>query len=239
MTASRPCHNAGAGGGPAIAAAGTASLVEGYLDVIAAHKAGITNAVTQAHIDTASAHQLHIALDGDNAGRAAARTTMRLARDSGLPTRTVRLPQGEDPASLDPDELHRLWQSAEPQPWSNITAQLNDTAPADSPQAAARAARAILDETAATGPLTRLVATHQTATACGVPFHLLHADTLHHRPAPNRAIVDTDTEVAARTYGLTTADTAHQIDDIATTIKTLNGPQPDPTTRGREPARSL
>ena len=242
---------------PHIAASGAASLVEGYLDVIAAHKAGIHNtvaacgtAVTAAHIDAidaAGAHQLHIALDGDDAGRAAARAAMRLARDSGLPTRTVQLPQGEDPASINPDELQRLWHSAQPQPWATITAQLNASAPATSPEAAARTARAIADETAATGRLTRLVATHQTATTCAVPFHLLLADTRHQRPNTTRpadspADSPADTAAAARTYGLPHNlphnEAAHQIDDIATAIEALNAEPPKPA-RDREPARSL
>ena len=124
---------------PSIAETGSASLVEGYLDVIAAHRSGLTNAVascgtavTQAHIDAledVGADQVYLALDGDDAGRAAARAARRITRDSGLPTRTVNLPQGEDPASLDPAELHCLWNAAEPQPWAEISTQLHDHDP--------------------------------------------------------------------------------------------------------------
>ena len=74
-----------------IASTGTASIVEGYLDVIAAHRSGITNtvaacgtAITAEHIaavENAGAHQLHAAFDGDAGGQFATRAALRLARD--------------------------------------------------------------------------------------------------------------------------------------------------------------
>ena len=109
-----------------IAATAEASLVEGYIDVIAAHRAGITNAVaacgtavTPAHIstlDSAGAHQLHIALDGDDAGRAATRAALRLARDHNLPARVVNLPPGADPDSLPPRNYAVTGSSPNPSP---------------------------------------------------------------------------------------------------------------------------
>ena len=105
-------------------------------------------------------------------------------------------------------------------------------------------ARAITDETTRNDPLTSLVAAHQTANACGFPFHLLLADTRNeppnHRTAHGDA-GDVHTQAAARTYGLphdlTPNQTAHQIDDIATTIEALNTPVA--AHAARQPARSL
>ena len=218
-----------------IAATAEASLVEGYLDVIAAHRAGITNAVaacgtavTPAHIstlDSAGAHQLHIALDGDDAGRAATRAALRLARDTGLPAQVVNMPPGADPDSLDPDELLRLWHSAEPQPWAAITAELRaDPSHSPSIEARARATDAILDETTRTDALTRLVAVHQTALACGLPFaSVLASDTppavdRHTEPATPRLAAD------ALTYGVAEDTDPYLVQDIAAAVASLQGP---------------
>ena len=235
-----------------IAATGDASLVEGYLDVIAAHRCGITNAVaacgtaiTPAQIstlDSAGVHQLHIALDGDDAGRAATRAALRLARDSNLPARVVNLPQGADPDSLPPDELNRLWQLSQPQPWAAITAELrNGGAPSDSIETRVRYIDAILNETTRTDALTRLVAIHQTAVACGLGFTsvLNHdRDTLaDHSPAGLAAAPPTGTSVAAaRAYGLSDDADPHHIQDITAALESLNTPS---APRCREPARSL
>ena len=222
-----------------IAATAEASLVEGYLDVIAAHRAGITNAVaacgtavTPAHIstlDSAGAHQLHIALDGDDAGRAATRAALRLARDTSLPARVVNMPPGADPDSLDPDELLRLWHSAEPQPWAAITAELRaDPSHSPSIEARARATDAILDETTRTDALTRLVAVHQTALACGLPFaSVLASDTppavdRHTEPATPRLAADALAD--ALTYGVAEDTDPYLVQDIAAAVGSLQGP---------------
>ena len=230
-----------------IATTGTASIVEGYLDVIAAHRAGITNtvaacgtAVTDKHIaalDAAGAHQLHTAFDGDTAGQAATRAALRLARDHRLPTRVVNIPADTDPDTLTASELHHLWNSAEPQPWATITAQLNtDPNPHHSIETATRTAHAILDETTRTDPLTRLVATHQTAAACGHPFTaLLTADTTneHRQTAAEETTHPIATAIAkALTYGIADTNDPHLIQDIATAVASLQ-PQPHPR---REPA---
>ena len=146
-----------------IAATGQASIVEGYLDVIAAHRSGITNsvaacgtAVTGDHIaaiEHAGAHQLHTAFDGDAGGQFATRAALRLARDRGLPTRVVNMPPGTDPDALTARELHHLWATSEPQPWAAITAQLQaDPDPRRSIDASVRATEAVLDETTRTRP---------------------------------------------------------------------------------------
>ena len=235
-----------------IAATAEASLVEGYLDVIAAHRAGITNAVaacgtavTPAHIttlDSAGAHQLHIALDGDDAGRAATRAALRLARDNNLPARVVNLPPGADPDSLPPEELRRHWQLSQPQPWAAITAELrHGGAPRDTIEARVRSVDAILNETTRTDTLTRLVAIHQTAAACGLGFTsvLNHdRDTLaDHSPAglvaPPPSV---DQAATPRAYGLPDNADPHHIQDIAAALERLNTRS---APRGREPVRSL
>ena len=176
-----------------IAATGQASIVEGYLDVIAAHRSGITNtvaacgtAVTDDHIaaiEQAGAHQLHTAFDGDTGGQFATRAALRLARDRGLPTRVVNMPPGTDPDTLTAGELHHLWASSEPQPWAAITAQLQaDPDPRRSIDASVRATEAVLDETTRQDPLTRLVAVHQTAAAHGHRFAAVLAHDTATRP---------------------------------------------------------
>ena len=235
-----------------IAATGEASLVEGYLDVIAAHRVGITNAVaacgtavTPAQIstlDSAGAHQIHIALDGDDAGRAATSAALRLARDSNLPARVVNLPPGADPDSLAPDELHRLWRLSQPQPWAAIAAELRDgVAPSDSIEARVRCVEAILNATTRTDALTRLVAIHQTAASCGLGFTSVldhDRDTLaDHSPAWRAAAPPAGTGVAAaRTYGLPDDADPHHIQDITAALESLDTPS---TPRGREPVLSL
>ena len=235
---------------PSIAETGSASLVEGYLDVIAAHRSGLTNAVascgtavTQAHIDAledVGADQVYLALDGDAAGRAAARAARRITRDSGLPTRTVNLPQGEDPASLDPAELHRLWNAAEPQPWAEISTQLHDHDPHnETVERLVRASRAIQDETNGCDPLTRLVAAHQAAAACGFPFHLVLDDSdLPRQRQPSIDNSDAQAQAAGRTYGLAHDAATTDIDDIAITIAALHGEPAASPELQRQPART-
>lgn len=87
-------------------------LVEGYMDVIALHQYGITNAVaglgtaiTQEHIELLfrSTAELVICLDGDTAGQKAAwRTVVNAlpALRSGRQLKVLIIPQGEDPDSL-------------------------------------------------------------------------------------------------------------------------------------------
>lgn len=74
------------------------------------------------------------------------------------------------------------------------------------------------------GPITRLVTTHQAATACGIPFHLLLADS--NQPHPPRPSIDQTpphTQAEVRTYGLAHNVSSGDVDDIATIIDTLNG----------------
>lgn len=87
-------------------------IVEGYLDVISLHQAGITQAVgvlgtaiSSTHLQRLLRHtpNLIFCFDGDRAGQAAAwralETSLEIMHD-GLDIRFLLLPQGEDPDSL-------------------------------------------------------------------------------------------------------------------------------------------
>ncbi len=86
-----------------------ALLVEGYLDVISLHAAGVQTAIatcgtaiTEGHVKRLSTAVNKVALlfDGDNAGRAAAAKSFPLFINSGLDTLAIFLPQGEDPDTI-------------------------------------------------------------------------------------------------------------------------------------------
>ncbi|MBX5439030.1 MAG: DNA primase [Thermoflavifilum sp.] len=84
-------------------------LVEGYMDVLAMHQAGIENAVAssgtslttdQLQLIRKLTRHLTIVYDGDAAGIKAAQRGMDLALEQGLDVRLVLLPDGEDPDSF-------------------------------------------------------------------------------------------------------------------------------------------
>lgn len=84
-------------------------LMEGFLDVIAAHRAGINNAVASMGTALTAEHVLHLSrfckkiiltYDGDKAGQAATLKALDLLQD--FQVEIVRLPD-----NLDPDELLR------------------------------------------------------------------------------------------------------------------------------------
>jgi DNA primase len=115
----------------AIRAAGAAVIVEGYMDVIAAHQFGHRNVVAsmgtalterQAALLQRFAERVVLAMDADEAGSAAnlraiqvvaaaERPTRVAGRARNLDIRVVALPRGKDP-----DELIR---SSEPDTWPN------------------------------------------------------------------------------------------------------------------------
>lgn len=89
-----------------------AVIVEGYFDVLAAHAAGIENAVAssgtaltreQVHALARYGATLVLCFDGDNAGRAAASRAVDVVAAEGLQARICALPAGVK----DPDELVR------------------------------------------------------------------------------------------------------------------------------------
>lgn len=85
---------------------GRAVLVEGYMDVIAAHNRGIHNVVAslgtsftpqQARLLQRQAKELVLGYDMDSAGRTATRRAMEIVRGLGMRIRVLSLPQGKDP----------------------------------------------------------------------------------------------------------------------------------------------
>ncbi len=102
----------------AIAKAGRAVVVEGYMDVLAAHQAEIEEAVavmgtaiTPEQLQQLSGHaeEAVLALDADRAGRAAMLRAQRVAGSRKLRLRVAAMPAGEDPADmLEAGEAGRL-----------------------------------------------------------------------------------------------------------------------------------
>jgi len=89
--------------------AGTAYLVEGYIDLLALIQAGILNAVAslgtalteeQAKLLGRFSGRVVIVYDGDDAGRSAAVRAADILTIAGIEARMAMLPAGEDPDSL-------------------------------------------------------------------------------------------------------------------------------------------
>jgi DNA primase len=79
-------------------------LMEGFMDVIAAHKAGVQNivaimgtALTERHVKTLSsmAKKLVLVTDGDKAGQAAIEKSLKVVH--GLEVQIVKIPEAQDP----------------------------------------------------------------------------------------------------------------------------------------------
>jgi DNA primase len=94
---------------PAIAKAGRAVVVEGYMDALAAHQAEITEAVAvmgtaitpeQLQLLSGHAEEAVLALDADRAGRAAMLRAQRVAGSRKLRLKVAAMPAGEDPADM-------------------------------------------------------------------------------------------------------------------------------------------
>jgi DNA primase len=86
-----------------------ALVMEGYMDVIAAHEFGFNNAVaplgtalTENHLQILKRHcdRVYLVFDADGAGMRAALRSLALFEKSELEARVVALPAGEDPDSL-------------------------------------------------------------------------------------------------------------------------------------------
>jgi DNA primase len=93
----------------AIAKTGRAVVVEGYTDVLAAHQAGIAEAVavmgtaiTPEQLQQLARYteEVVLALDADRAGRAAMLRAQRVAGSRKLRLRVASMPAGEDPADM-------------------------------------------------------------------------------------------------------------------------------------------
>ncbi len=81
-------------------------LCEGYMDVIALHQAGFTNAVAalgtsftadHANLIARYADEAVLIFDSDEAGQKGAARAMSLLRNTGVHIRVVRIPDGKDP----------------------------------------------------------------------------------------------------------------------------------------------
>ncbi len=105
----------------AIRKSDAAVIVEGNLDVVSSHQAGVKNvvatagtAMTEHHLKALSrlAGRIRIAFDGDKAGLAATERAIEIAQRVGVELEVVTLPEG----AKDPDELIQqdpaLWQQA-------------------------------------------------------------------------------------------------------------------------------
>ena len=95
----------------------TALLLEGYMDVVAAHQAGFTHAIasmgtslTEEQIGILSrlVSRVIVVYDSDNAGIEAAKRAAEILQQHHMEVLVARLPDGEDPDSL----LRRLGASA-------------------------------------------------------------------------------------------------------------------------------
>lgn len=104
----------------AIRRQGFAVLVEGNLDVIASHQAGVTNvaatagtALTQQHLKTIGrfAGDVRLAFDADKAGLAATERAIPIASRVNVSLSIVTVPEGKDPDDLIKNDP-KLWEQA-------------------------------------------------------------------------------------------------------------------------------
>ncbi len=103
-----------------------AVLVEGYFDVIGAHRAGVLTAVAssgtalteeQVRLLHRFSDELVLCFDADAAGGQAARAAVGLVSSAGMGCRLLSLPEGHDPDDLareDPERLRQLVAEAPP-----------------------------------------------------------------------------------------------------------------------------
>jgi DNA primase len=93
----------------AIRQEGRALLVEGYTDVIACHRQGVSQAVgtlgtalTERHVEILKgvAKEVILIFDSDTAGGSATERGIELCLEAGMRVRIVSLPEGEDPDSF-------------------------------------------------------------------------------------------------------------------------------------------
>jgi DNA primase len=116
-------------------------LMEGYFDVIGAHRVGIGTAVStsgtaltdaQVRLLRRFADEVVLCFDGDAAGQRAAGVAVGLVARAGMSCRLLSLPEGQDPDDLarrDPDALRELLENAPPA-WEVLVDQaLRDASP--------------------------------------------------------------------------------------------------------------
>ena len=133
-------------------------------------------AVGSGHLGTLDAQcgapgLLTLVLDGDDAGARAAQNTAQLASEHGLHTRSVRLPQGTDPAGLEPGRLRDAVARTLPHPWEAI-AHIAALDRSRSYSQLARAARGAVDRSSG-DPIAAVLATHEIAVAADLNLQQL------------------------------------------------------------------
>jgi DNA primase len=111
----------------AIPESGFAVAVEGYMDLIALHQAGIANsvaslgtAITEVHVGILRRYSAELVMcyDGDGAGMRAAERNSAMFEAAGCSVRVAQLPDGEDPDTYirahGADQFRALLNRAEP-----------------------------------------------------------------------------------------------------------------------------
>ena len=103
-----------------------AVLVEGQMDLVLSHQAGVDNTVASSGTAFTPAHlgrlkrlstRIILAFDGDKAGQAAAEKATELALSLGLEVKLAELPEGKDPADMvkkDPEEWKEILRQSKP-----------------------------------------------------------------------------------------------------------------------------
>jgi DNA primase len=99
-------------------------VVEGNLDVVASHQAGIRQVVASAGTALTTYHlktlqrftgDIRLAFDDDRAGQEAAERTIPLAQELGLELSLITIPAGKDPDELIKKDI-KLWQDTVEKP---------------------------------------------------------------------------------------------------------------------------
>lgn len=97
-----------------------AVLVEGQLDLVLSHQAGVANTVassgtafTPAHLESLKklSSRIILAFDGDEAGEKAAQKSTELSLALGMEVKIASIPEGSDPADLIKEDP-KLWKDA-------------------------------------------------------------------------------------------------------------------------------
>ncbi len=148
-----------------------AHIVEGYLDVIAAHRNGLTDTIATGGVAYTPQHHQQLQqhgtrritalYDGDPAGQTNAQKIIDTARQHGTPAANAHLPPGQDPDSLPPQQLLRRIQQALPDPWTQIHHLRQTHTQNDTPRY--RAAQQLTDQQQNVHPVLQAILAHQTA----------------------------------------------------------------------------
>ncbi len=95
-------------------------LVEGQMDLVMLHQAGITNTVASSGTALTAEHLVRLrrlsnriimAFDGDSAGFSASNRSAQIALSLGMELKIAQMPEGKDPADLAKDEPEVLTES--------------------------------------------------------------------------------------------------------------------------------